>query len=72
MDGWLTPEPNGVQHTPGFSSRPGRPTQTPLFVFDLTSPMTPMPGAVLEVESDVESSARILQSYNLTLFDVET
>ena len=34
---------------------------TPPHVFDIISPMTPMPGMLLDFDSDKESPARILQ-----------
>ena len=61
MDGWLTLEPNRAQHTLGVNNRQGRPDHTPPVVFDLTSPLTPMPGVALDLDSDVESPARILR-----------
>ena len=56
----LTPDPTRAHHSIGVRDQ-GMAGASPLHALNLISPMTPMPGMLLDFDYDIESPARILQ-----------
>ena len=56
----LTPDPTRAHHSIGVRDL-GMSGVSPQHAHNLISPMTPMPGMLLDFDTDIESPARILQ-----------